>query len=98
MRVNFPKRRERKLIIRNRDEDIINSLRVKAGAKVVIRNLTNDDHCVGNNMNIKIIGKGQFLGEEDLIHHTDHTATVTCKSMKGILLKISAGVSTNIYI
>ena len=96
MKIIIPPRKNTKNILRNKDEKTASTLKVKFGAKLVGKNLKQNNMNKGNFLNIKILGKGQFFGEEDVILERVHKANVSCKSVRGILLQVSINVNYEI--
>ena len=94
MNMFIPKPQNKKAIIRNSSQKAISTIKIKTGAKKIGNSLRQDgiQHIRGDNAKIKCLGKGQFFGEEDLLHDRRHTATVICKSLHAVLLQISSMV------
>ena len=98
MKVFIPKKEISKKSLKNTSQEKIIEMKVKLGAKGLGRVLRQDKQIIGDTVNIKQMGVGQFFGVEDLIRRREHTATVKCTATPAILLRITASVYIYIYI
>ena len=99
MKVRIQKKELSKKLQKSKTELFLNKMRVRIGAHGLGRALGSIEkqYLKGEKIELKTIGRGQFMGEEDLLNKRPHLATVTCKSVNGTVLQISKEVYTYIY-